>query len=158
MEGETCEIPGVGPVSVQHARDLLGDALLDVIITDGVDVTTVVRPRRNIPTPLATAIMERDQYCVVPGCGKRLGLEKDHWQRPVKNDGEASYDNLVRLCKHHHYLRTHQGWILTGGPGNWHFDPPEQPKAQRAPVRKKRRPKSPSKSGSHDPPLFTVRE
>jgi hypothetical protein len=158
VEGETCEIPGVGPVSVQHARDLLGDALLDVIITDGVDVTTVVRPRRNIPTPLATAIMDRDQYCVVPGCGKRLGLEKDHWQRPVKNDGEASYDNLVRLCKHHHYLRTHQGWTLTGGPGNWHFDPPEQAKAQRAPVRKKRRAKSPSRSGSHDPPLFTVRE
>jgi hypothetical protein len=129
-----------------------------VIITDGVDVTTVVRPRRNIPTPLATAIMDRDQYCVVPGCGKRLGLEKDHWQRPVKNDGEASYDNLVRLCKHHHYLRTHQGWTLTGGPGNWHFDPPEQAKAQRAPARKKRRAKSPSRSGSHDPPLFTVRE
>jgi hypothetical protein len=158
VEGEICEIPGVGPVSVQHARDLLGDALLDVIITDGVDVSTVVRPRRNIPTPLATAVMERDQYCVVPGCGKRLGLEKDHWQRPVKDDGEASYDNLVRLCKHHHYLRTHQGWVLSGGPGNWGFEPPDQPKAQRIPARKKRRAKSRSSSASESPPLITVRE
>ena len=157
VEGETCEIPGVGPVSVQHARDLLGDALLDIIISDGVDVTTVVRPRRKIPTPLATAIMERDQYCVVPGCGKRLGLEKDHWKRPVKDDGEASYDNLVRLCKHDHYLRTHHGWVLSGGPGNWRFDPPDRPKVRRSPARKKQQAKS-SSSGSEDLPLITLRE
>ena len=158
VPGENCEIPGVGPVSVQHARDLLGDALLDVIISDGVDVTTVVRPRRTIPTPLATAIMERDQYCVVPGCGKRLGLERDHWQRPVKDRGEASYDNLVRLCKHHHYLRTHQGWVLSGGPGNWHFEPPDQPKLRRVPGRRKRGPKSPEKSDPEDPLLINVKE
>jgi hypothetical protein len=173
--GETCEIPGVGPVSVQYARDLLGDALLDIIISDGVDVTTVVRPRRNIPTPLATALRERDQFCVVPGCGKRLGLEKDHWKRAVKDDGEASYDNLVRLCKHHHYLRTHKGWVLSGGPGHWSFDPPDRPPDRPLPGRRPRSgqkasppetspsPRKPRSSGTtasdtNDPSLFTPRK
>ena len=41
--GEVCEIPGVGPVSVEWARAQLGVALCDLVITDGVDVTTVVR-------------------------------------------------------------------------------------------------------------------
>jgi hypothetical protein len=156
--GECCEIPGVGPVPVQHARDLLGDALLDIIITDGVDVTTVARPRRNIPTPLATAIMERDQFCVVPGCGKRLGLEQDHWQRAVKDDGEASYENLIRLCRHHHYLRTHQGWVVSGRPGHWRFDPPARPKARRTPERRKRQGSGPPRPAPPDPPLFTEAE
>jgi len=164
VEGETCEIPGVGPVSVQLARDLLGDALLDIVISDGVDVTTVVRPRRNIPTPLVTALMERDQFCVVPGCDKRLGLEKDHWRRAVKDGGEASYENLVRLCKHHHALRTHQGWVLTGRPGDWHFDPPAQPRPRRSPTRRAPKPR-PRRSAaaapeitSNEPSLFTSRE
>ena len=149
--GEVCEIPGVGPVSVEWARSLLGDALLDLFISDGVDVRTVVRPRRKIPTPLLTAITERDQCCVVPGCGKRKGLEKDHWRRPVKDGGEASYENLVLLCSHHHSLRTHRGWVLTNENGRWRFDPPEQTTARGAPKRKGPKRKARSGAGPPDP-------
>ena len=39
--GETCEIRGVGPVSVAAARELLGDAALAIVIKDGVDVMNV---------------------------------------------------------------------------------------------------------------------
>ena len=164
--GEVCEIPGVGPVSVEWARSLLGDALLDLFISDGVDVRTVVRPRRKIPTPLLTAITERDQCCVVPGCGKRKGLEKDHWRRPVKDGGEASYENLVLLCSHHHSLRTHRGWVLTNENGRWQFEPPEQTTPRGTPKRKD--PKGKARSGAGPPtrlpesgtapPLFTDRE
>ena len=95
--GEICEIPGVGPVSVTWAREIMGAALLDLVITDGVDVTTVVRLGRHVPTSLLTAILERDQCCVVPGCSKRLGLENDHWQVDFADGGPISYDNIARV-------------------------------------------------------------
>ncbi|MGH9060589.1 MAG: HNH endonuclease signature motif containing protein, partial [Acidimicrobiales bacterium] len=34
-------------------------------------------------------------------------------------------DHLARLCRHHHAAKTYDGWWLTGGPGGWHFDPPD---------------------------------
>jgi hypothetical protein len=157
MPGEICEIPGVGPVSVEWAREQLGTALCDVVITDGVDVSTVVRLGRYIPAPLMTAILERDPQCVVPGCNKRLGLEFDHWQVSYAEGGEMSYDNIARLCSDHHYQRTHQGFVLSRTGGKWCWDPPDHPPGQ---VRKKRskrlkrgRPDVRARARS-DPPLF----
>ncbi len=66
--GEVCEIPGVGPVPIETARNLLGDALVDLVIANGVDVTTICHLGRSIPTALRTALVERDRTCVVPGC------------------------------------------------------------------------------------------
>src|SRR5262249_41066262 len=48
MPGETCEIAGLGPVSVRAARELLGDALLDIVVTNGIDVRTIVAVGRTI--------------------------------------------------------------------------------------------------------------
>jgi hypothetical protein len=165
--GETCEIPGVGPVSVRTATELMGDAWVDLIVSDGVDVTTICRMGRSLPTPLRTALVERDRCCVAPGCDATRGLEIDHWQVDHAAGGPLSMDNLARLCRYHHYLRTHQGFVLAGGPGHWTFEPPEHPKARRTPGR--RTPgrtsragptKGPgvSSSGSTDPPMFTVEE
>ncbi len=157
MPGEICEIPGVGPVSVEWAREQLGAALCDLVITDGVDVSTVVRLGRYIPAPLMTAILERDPHCVVPGCNKRLGLEFDHWQVSYAEGGEMSYDNIARLCSDHHYQRTHQSFVLSRTAGKWCWDPPDHPPGR---VRKKRskrlrqgRPDVRARARS-DPPLF----
>ena len=162
-EGGICEIPGVGPVSVQVARELMGDALCDLVITDGVDVTTVCRLGRSVPTALATAITERDQHCVVPGCGVALGLERDHWQVDFAKGGVVSMDNLARLCKHHHKLKTHHGFALAGGPGRWEWIPPDTPKvATRKKKKTGRRPPPPNQTGPpdppNDPPLFDLKE
>jgi hypothetical protein len=127
-DGERCEIPGVGPVSMERARDLMGDALAHVVITDGVDVTTICRLGRTIPAVLRTALLERDQTCVVPGCDVRSGLEFDHWQVDFNKGGRVSLENIARLCSHHHRLRTHHGFLLSGGPGRWRWDPPTTPK------------------------------
>ncbi len=161
MHGETCEIPGVGPVSLGWATEMLGAALLDLVITDGVDVTTVVRLGRHIPAALLTAILERDQQCVVPGCGKRLGLENDHWQVDFADGGPVSYENIARLCAHHHRLRTHQGWVLTRENGQWRFNPPDRVDIRR-PAGRQRRQRAGSPGPPPDPrlnrPLFTVEE
>ena len=119
-----CEIPGVGPVSVETARELMGDAITRLVITNGVDVTTICHLGRSIPAALRTALIERDPNCVIPGCDVAGGLEIDHWGIAFSEGGPASLDNLARLCSHHHYLRTHQGFTLTGGPGKWRWTPP----------------------------------
>ena len=156
-KGEVCEIPGVGPVPVDHARAVLGDALCHLVITDGVDVTTVCSLGRHIPEALRVAILERDRTCVVPGCHRTLGLEHDHWQVDFAKGGATSLDNLVLLCRHHHRLKTHQGWRLTRQEGAWLFLPPAHPKPQKTTSRKRRR-RPPPGPAIPDPPLFHLEE
>jgi len=45
--GEVCEIPGVGPVPVSHARRVLSHGLLELVIHDGTDVRRGVTRRRR---------------------------------------------------------------------------------------------------------------
>jgi hypothetical protein len=124
----TCEIPGVGPVSIQHARALMGDAIFKLVIARGIDVHTVVNLGRHVPEVLKTALLERDRACVVPGCDRIDRLEKDHRIVAYVDDGEVSMENLAKLCHYHHYLKTHKGFQILGEPGNWHWVPPKRAK------------------------------
>ena len=151
--GELCEIPGVGPIPIQRARALMGDSICHLVITNGVDITTVCHLGRTIPAHLRTALTERDRTCVVPGCDVAQGLEIDHWVIPVEDGGPASMDNLVRICRNHHRLRHHKGFILSGAPGAWRWDPPAA--AYRPP------PEDPDDNDPDDArpqPLFTLEE
>ncbi|MCJ7438927.1 MAG: hypothetical protein MUP97_14345, partial [Acidimicrobiia bacterium] len=76
--GEICEIPGVGPVGVSHAREVLSHGLLQLVITDGVDVQTVVSNTRHVPTASKIAIAERDRTCKIRGCDCNQMLERHH--------------------------------------------------------------------------------
>jgi hypothetical protein len=121
--GEICEIPGIGPIPVDVARRLAADSILSVLITDGVDVTSVAHAGRTIPAAIRTALIERDPVCVVPGCGIRESLEIDHLL-PFGNDGPTSLANLARLCHWHHYLKTHQRYRLARIGDQWEWQPP----------------------------------
>jgi len=122
--GGICEIPGVGPIPVDTARELMGDALCELVITNGIDVTTITKMGRAIPAALRRALDERDATCVVPGCDAVTGLEIDHRIVEVRDNGPTAMWNLAKLCSHHHDLRHHQGFTLAGGPGNWQWIPP----------------------------------
>jgi hypothetical protein len=122
--GEICEIPGIGPIPVEVARHLAVDSFLSVLITDGVDVTTVAHAGRTIPASVRRALIERDQECVVPGCGLRDGLEIDHID-PFGQGGPTRLDNLARLCRWHHYLKTHQRHRLERDPSGWRWVVPD---------------------------------
>jgi len=117
--GEVCEIPGVGPISVATARDLLGDGLAKVLITSATDVYSICNLGRAVPAKVMSALIERDRCCVVPGCGATYRLEVDHRVVPFASGGPTELANLARLCHHHHFLRTHEGYSLEGGPGAW---------------------------------------
>ena len=135
---ELCEVPGVGPVPVETAIAQLGAALTHLVITDGVDVTTVYSPGRHLPRSIRAALLERDSRCVVPGCDARLGLENDHWVTDYAKGGPTTLANLARLCHRHHQLRTHQGFQLLGGPGKWQWVPPETPVVPKRATRKRK--------------------
>ncbi len=130
-EGETCEIPGVGPVPLATARNVLGESFLKVIIGDGVDVTSVCHLGRAVPAHIRTALEHRDEKCVVPGCDVAKGLEIDHYQIAFENDGPTELWNLARLCHWHHHLKTHCGYAIAGAPGSWEWHPPA---TERSPV------------------------
>lgn len=123
---ERCEIPGVGPVPVATARALLGDSVLRLVITEGVDVAGVCHLGRCIPAKVRTALEERDPSCVVPGCDVSHGLEIDHYVVAFADEGPSELWNLARICKAHHLLKTHRGYRLLGGPGAWRWLSPTE--------------------------------
>ena len=104
LEGETCEIPGVGPIPVAVARRLAEDSILKVVLTEGADIKAVAHVGRTIPARLRTALEARDPTCVVPGCDVREGLEIDH-RIPISEGGPTTLENTNRLCSWHHVRR-----------------------------------------------------
>jgi hypothetical protein len=124
QQGETCEVPGIGPVPVATARAVVGEAFLKMVVTDGVDVRTVTHLGRTVPAHVRTALEVRDPRCVVPTCGETRLLEIDHWRVPFANGGPTTLDNLCRVCRSCHRKKTHQGFVLDGGPGKWTWTPP----------------------------------
>lgn len=126
---ELCEIEGVGPVSVAAATELLSEGGLQYLVREGFDIRTVTKTSRTVASCVDMALIVRDRTCAVPGCGKRLGLERDHWRVDFGDDGPTELANLVRLCPAHHALKTHGGWRLEGGPGSWKWIAPANPQS-----------------------------
>ena len=122
----TCEVPGFGPVPLHKARELMGDAILDIVVTEGTDIRTVVSNTRHRPRPLDVALKERDGVCCRPGCESRLGLEAHHILEFSPNR-ITSYDVLARLCGVHHDEITYGGARLAGRPGAWEWVPAPGP-------------------------------
>ncbi|HEX3946949.1 MAG TPA: HNH endonuclease signature motif containing protein [Acidimicrobiales bacterium] len=112
VEGdEVCEIPGIGPIPVAVAQDLLGDAFFHLVLTNGIDVLAVTSKKRTIPQALRSALIERDRTCAVPGCNATRHLQIDHDWAFAKG-GPTELGNLKRLCAPHHKMKTLDGFRL----------------------------------------------
>jgi hypothetical protein len=105
--GETCEIPGVGPIPVSRLYDLAPEAFWHVLVTRGSDIRGYCAMSRYIPTMLKVALAARDRECAVPGCNRTQGLEIDHII-PVEHGGPTTYENLERRCFHDHRVNKHR--------------------------------------------------
>ena len=126
---ELCEIEGIGPVSVETATELLSEGGLRYLVREGFDIKTVTKSTRDVARCIDLALIVRDRTCARPGCGKRLGLERDHRKVDYCEDGPTELDNLVRLCPDCHDLKTFGGWRLEGKPGSWKWIAPKHPKS-----------------------------
>jgi hypothetical protein len=126
LGGETCEIPGVGPVNVEWVRELLGTAFVTAVVKKGKDITTVAHLGRHIPAELLTAMVVSGRECSVEGCHGREYLELDHCDVDYAQGGPTARWNLAWVCSIHHKRKT-AGWTL-GPPdpvtGKRRLDPP----------------------------------
>jgi hypothetical protein len=122
---ETCEIVGVGPVPVRVARELLGESILKLVITKGVDVANVVHLGRGPTAAQRIAVLWSKPKCANEACSSRF-VELDH-RDPWATTHHTTIDEIDPLCKHDHNLKTHHGWLLVEGKGRRAFVPPGHP-------------------------------
>ena len=120
---ECCEIDGIGLVPVATVRAMMSDAFLAAVVTDGVNIRSVVHLGRAVTARQRTALVARDPKCVIPGCAVRRGLEIDHVEEWAPSR-VTRVDSLARLCRYHHAQKTYEGWRLTGPPGQWTWTGP----------------------------------
>ncbi|MBA2609491.1 MAG: HNH endonuclease [Actinobacteria bacterium] len=124
LPGERCEVEGYGPIPVTVARSLLVDADIHGVVLEGDDVRAITSVKRHIPAKTRRGLEARDPTCSVGSCDQTKGLEIDHiWE--FGKQGPTELDNLVRLCRGHHRMKTLLGWRITGPPGRRDWLPPE---------------------------------
>ena len=126
---ELCEIAGIGPVPVTVARDLLGEAIVKLVITRGVDVANVTHLGRGPTVAQKIALMWTNPTCLADGCHRRR-IEYDH-RTPWSHTRHTRLDELDPLCEFHHDLKTRLGWALVPGKGKRAFVPPDDPRHPR---------------------------
>jgi hypothetical protein len=126
VAGETCEIDGLGPVPVDALRDLLPDAAISLIVTNGIDVFNVTNLSRRANARQQVVLDWIGGHCTRLGCPATRNLQVDHridWARVKLTELKA----LDWMCTHDHRLKTHHGWALVTGTGRRPMVPPGHP-------------------------------
>ena len=129
IDGELCEVAGLGPVPVAAVRAMIasGDAFLAAVVTKGVDVVGVAHLGRRPTAHQATALQWTSPQCTNTSCDAVFGLENDH-REPWAETKVTLVGCMDPLCKHCHRLKTHKGWALVEGTGRRPLVPPEDPR------------------------------
>lgn len=129
-DGETCEIAGLGPISVATAREMLGESVLKLVLTKGVDVANVTHLGRGPNAAQKIALLWQQPVCSREGCGNRARLQYDH-----RVDWAVTHhtrlDETDPLCHPDHDLKTLHGWALVEGSGVRPMVPPDDPRHPR---------------------------
>ena len=120
-----CEIKGVGPVPVATARELMGDALLTILVKKGVDVTTIAHDgSKTMPIAVRRAVLARDPRV------RRRRLLRPHQRGPPRTNGDQTaastpIHNCRGLCGWCHDLVHYHGYTLEpNGDGTYHLRAP----------------------------------
>jgi hypothetical protein len=124
---ELCEIAGVGAVPARVARSLLGEAILKLVITNGVDVVNVTHLGRGPTAAQRIALLWTSPWCTNSLCSHTLQIQHDH-RKPWTEVHETTLDNLDRLCDPCHRRKTHDRWALVEGKGRRPLVPPDDPR------------------------------
>jgi hypothetical protein len=128
VEGdEVCEIAGLGPIPVRVARDLLGDAVVKLVVTKGVDVLNVTHLGRGPTVAQKIALWWRTPQCTSLDCTRVQRIEFDH-REEWRKTRHTRLDEGDGLCGHCHDLKTRLGWALVAGDGQRPLVPPDDPR------------------------------
>lgn len=126
-DGEVCEIVGLGPVSVDAARSMMGDCLLKAVLTHGSKVAGVVHLNRVPTVAQKLALLWMSPTCTTEGCDNRVGLEIDHridWAVTK----HTRIEELEHECGRCHDKKTREGYALAAGTGRRPLVPPDDPR------------------------------
>jgi hypothetical protein len=128
VDGEVCEITGVGPVPVSVVRTMLreDDPFVAVVLTKGVEVHAVAHAGRGANAFQQTALEWLQPTCVVRGCDRVARLENDH-RLDYQVTRHTRLDELDRMCGTHHDKKSYEGWRLEPGTGKRRLLPPGHP-------------------------------
>lgn len=66
---------------------------------------------RTVPARLERELRRRDQACRFTGCDRRRGLVPHHIKHFARG-GPTVADNLILLCRYHHWLVHEGGWRI----------------------------------------------
>ena len=137
LSDEPATLEGIGPIDIQTATRLVGNAPSITRILTHPETGTILsvgRKKYRVPKALKRWLEMRDQTCSKPGCGAPAYLcDLDHieeWQ----HGGESSVQNLAHLCKKHHAEKHHTAWktemtdtgtMWTSPTGKKYFSPHE---------------------------------
>jgi hypothetical protein len=126
IAGETCEIDGLGPVPVASLHELLPDAAIYLIVTNGADVWNVTNLARGTNAHQQVVLEWLGLECTRQGCGATRNLQIDH-RAPWATVKVTELANLDPLCTPDHRRKTHDGWALVDGRGRRPMVPPVHP-------------------------------
>jgi hypothetical protein len=103
-----CELESGEGLSAESCRRLACDAPHRTVAqdTEG-NVLHIGRKARKVSTRLWRALVSRDRACQFPGCARTRHLQAHHIEHWAKG-GDTNPDNLVLLCRKHHWA-VHEG-------------------------------------------------
>lgn len=111
----TCEIPGVGPVPVQTARELLGEAAVSIVMKQGVDIASVTLGGRRLSKAMRLAMLARHGWCCTD-CQTPYALQGDH-DTPYALTRHTTLSELKPRCPADHLRKTRREAAQTTAAG-----------------------------------------
>ena len=125
VDGEVCEIRGIGPVPLEVARRMAADSILRILVTKGGQPMGVTPGKRTVPRALRILLEARDKTCAVVGCDVTMGLQVEH-RKDFALLGPTDLENCALLCSRHHDMKTYLGYrLVSAGDSKWFLLPPD---------------------------------
>jgi hypothetical protein len=107
------ELEWGGPIATETVRRLGCDAAVARVLFDTESgVLDVGRARRVPAAATRRALQARDRGCVWPGCDRPASWSQAHHLRHWAQGGATDLDNLVTICRAHHWKVHEGGWRL----------------------------------------------
>ncbi|HXV92801.1 MAG TPA: DUF222 domain-containing protein [Pseudonocardia sp.] len=136
-----------GTLTSEGLRLLACDAAVAPIVLGGAgQPLDVGRATRTIPDGLRRAVASRDRRCAFPGCDRPPSWTQIHHILEWERGGDTVLSNLVMLCRTHHRLLHHSGWVVRIRDGLPEFIPPRWVYPEQKPAENPCRTSSPAGS------------
>jgi len=124
----TCEIAGIGTVSLDAMRAALPEPWVQLVITRDKDVLNATDIGRSTDLWQQAALdWTIGPHCTDLGCNRTARIQNDH-RVPWTEEQITELTSLDPLCGRGHHLKTHHRWALVEGTGRRPLVPPHDPR------------------------------